>query len=176
MIEVLGELKLALSGLYTEIKQQKNFVTIVVPIDKLYEAAEKLKELGYNRLILVTGVDEPKEKRIRLIYHLERYERPGEVVALETRLSRDNPVAPSLAKLWGAAILQEREEHEMLGIVFEGHPDLRRILLPPDWPENLYPLRKDYRVIEEPFMSRKPSKPLWELKPELKPREEQKTK
>ncbi len=168
------ELKLALAGLFTEIKQQKNFTTIVVPPENLKEAAKRLRELGYNRLILVTGIDEFKEKKIRLVYHLERYERPGEVVALETQLPRDNPVASSLVDIWKAAILQEREEYEMVGIKFEGHPDLRKILLPPDWPDNLYPLRKDYRVIDEPFMSRQPSKPIWELKPELKPKEEKK--
>ncbi len=162
---------MALAGLPVEVKKQKNFTTITTSPEHLKEAAKRLKELGYNRLILVTGIDEIKNKRIRLVYHLERYEKPGDVIALETLLPRDNPVAPSLSDLWGAALLQEREEYEMVGIRFEGHPDLRKILLPPDWPDNLYPLRKDYRVVEEPFMSRQPSKPIWELKPELKPKE-----
>ncbi|MET1101882.1 MAG: NADH-quinone oxidoreductase subunit C [Pyrodictiaceae archaeon] len=171
MSSPVDEIKLALSGLIEAIEQRKNFVAVRVPADKLKEAARRLQELGYDRLILVTGIDEFKEKKIRVVYHFEKYEDPGRVVALETLVPRDNPVVPSLHDLWGAAILQEREEHEMLGIRFEGHPDLRKILLPPDWPDNLYPLRKDYRVREEPFMSTKPSKPIWELKPELKPKE-----
>jgi len=62
--------------------------------------------------------------------------------ALKARVPRDNPKAPSVAAVWPAANWHEREAYDMFGIEFEGHPDLRRILMPPDWVG--YPLRKDY--------------------------------
>lgn len=70
---------------------------------------------------------------------------------LKCNVERDNPLARSLVDLWPAALWQEREVYDMFGIVFEGHPDLRRILLPEEWEG--YPLRKDYRddsVIRRP--------------------------
>ncbi len=170
--QIVSTLKVALSGITEKIEIRKNFPTVTVRVENLVEAAKRLRELGYDKLLMVSGIDEPKENRIRLVYHVEKSSEPGNIVALETLLPRDNPRAPSLTRVWPAALLQEREEYEMLGIIFENHPDLRRILLRHDWPQGVYPLRKDYRVPDEPFMAKKPSKPLWELKPELKPKEE----
>ncbi len=167
------ELKVALAGVAEKFEVRKNYVSILVPPEKLVEAAKRLRELGYDRLILVTAVDLPKQGKIKVIYHVEKFDEPGKVVAIETLADRSNPMVPSLTSVWEAALLQEREEHEMLGIVFEGHPDPRPILLPPDWPVGVYPLRKDFKVQEEPFMSPKPAKPVWELKPELKPKAQQ---
>jgi NADH-quinone oxidoreductase subunit C len=170
--EELKKLKSLLEGVAEGFEQRKGFIAVRVDPQRLHEAARRLREAGYDRLILVTAVDLPRENRIKVVYHVESFERPGAVVALETYVDRDNPRVKSLVDVWRAALLQEREEHEMLGVVFEGHPDLRRLLLPPDWPANVYPLRKDFRVVEEPFVSPKQSKPIWELKPELKPKAE----
>ena len=166
------EIQVALAGVAEKLEPRKNYFAVVVPPNKLIDAAKRLRELGYDRLVLVSAVDLPKQKKIKVVYHLEKFDEPGKVVALETLVDRDNPVAPSLTQVWEAALLQEREEHEMLGVVFEGHPDPRPILLPPDWPSGVYPLRKDFKVVEEPFMSPKPAKPVWELKPELKPKQQ----
>ena len=57
-------------------------------------------------------------------------------------MSRDNPTMPTVSGVWRTAIWQEREIFDLLGVVFEGHPDLRRILLPEDWVG--HPLRKDF--------------------------------
>src|SRR5438128_94093 len=65
------------------------------------------------------------------------------IIALAERPKRDNPVVPSLVEVWTGAEYQERETYEMLGVNFQGHPDLRKILLPEDW-NDLPPLRKDY--------------------------------
>ena len=134
---------------------------------RLREAVLAAKQAGYEYLLSITGIDEPKEKRIRVIYHLTDPTNPSKVVAIETATPRDDPRLPSIHDIIPAAQIQERETHEMLGVVFEGNPDQRHLLLPPDWPEGTYPLRKDFRVPDEPFMARRPSKPLEELKKAL---------
>jgi NADH:ubiquinone oxidoreductase subunit C len=63
-------------------------------------------------------------------------------VTLKLKVSKESPVAPSVTPVWVAADWQEREVYDMFGIEFAGHPDLRRILLEPDWEG--FPLRKDY--------------------------------
>jgi NADH:ubiquinone oxidoreductase subunit C len=153
------------------VESRKNYKAVVVPPDKVKAVIEELAGLGYNYLLSISGVDEPQAKRIRVIYHLTRIDSPKDIIAVETSLPRDNPVVDSIHDIHGGALLQEREEHEMLGIVFRGNPDTRHLLLPPDWPPGVYPLRKDFKVIDEPHITSRPSKPVWVLKPELKPKE-----
>ncbi|OWJ54579.1 hypothetical protein Pdsh_05995 [Pyrodictium delaneyi] len=169
----LPELEELLRGIASEVREQQTYRAAIVPPERLREAAEALRDAGYNYFLSLSAVDEPKQGRIRLVYHFTRIDNPSDLVALEVYVSRDNPRVSSIADIYPAAQLQEREEHEMLGVIFEGNPDLRHLLLPEDWPENVYPLRKDFRVVEEPFTTTKQSKPIWVLKPELKPREEQ---
>jgi NADH-quinone oxidoreductase subunit C len=114
----------------------------------LYDAARDLKELGFDRLGMVTAVDYGAE--FELVYRLQsRGMRAG--IFVKTRVPRDEPVVDSLVDLWAAADWQEREVFDMFGIRFTGHPDLRRILLTDDWVG--YPLRKDY---ENPTIIRRP--------------------
>ena len=153
------------------VEERKNFKAIVVPADKLRSVISDLKSMGYDYLLTVSGVDEPQAGRIRVVYHLTKTSNPADIVAVEVSVPRDNAVVDSIHDMFEGALLQEREEHEMLGIVFRGNPDTRHLLLPPDWPPGVYPLRKDFKVIDEPHISTKPSKPVWVLKPELKPKE-----
>ncbi|MDM7997612.1 MAG: NADH-quinone oxidoreductase subunit C [Acidobacteriota bacterium] len=95
--------------------------------------------LQMDHLELLGGVD--YKDRIEVVYvlysmkHRHRY-------TLKCRLSRENPIVPTVESVWGVANWHERETFDMLGVVFEGHSDLRRILCPDDWEG--YPLRKDY--------------------------------
>lgn len=103
----------------------------------------KNSQTYFDQLSCVTGIDNgPDAKTMEVIYHL--YSIPfNRSLALKVILPRDNPRVPSLASVWKTANWLERETYDMYGIVFENHPDLRRILMPADW--DGFPLRKDYK-------------------------------
>ena len=97
-------------------------------------------ELRLDSLMCLTGVD--NKEVLTTVYHLFSYpKRHGFVLKVD--VPRDNPVCPTVASVWSAANWQERESWDLVGIQYEGHPDLRRILMPDDWEG--HPLRKDYR-------------------------------
>lgn len=122
--------------------------TLQVGCEQLYEAASDLKSLGFDRLGMVTAVD--RGEHFEMVYRLtSRSMSTG--IFLKCLVQREEPVTRSLVPLWPAALWQEREVFDLFGIAFEGHPDLRRILLPDDFVG--HPLRKDYedeRVIKRP--------------------------
>lgn len=121
---------------------------ISVPLERVHSAAADLKEMGFDRLGMVTAVDRGEE--FEVVYRLQSRDlRAG--MFLKALVPRSDPRVPSMCDLWPAADWQEREVYDLFGIVFEGHPDLRRILLPDDWQG--HPLRKDYtdeRIIPRP--------------------------
>jgi NADH-quinone oxidoreductase subunit C len=130
-----------------EVIQFRDETTIVVPRELLRATAERCREqkaLQYNLLTDATCVDRyPHEPRFELKYHLVSIPR-REKVRLTVRLSGSDPVVDSLVPVWPGANWLEREIFDLFGIRFNGHPDLRRILLPDDWEG--YPLRRDYPV------------------------------
>ena len=81
-----------------------------------------------------------------MVYHLYSYPLRHEAV-LKVSVPRDRPRLPSAADLWHNANWLEREQYDLLGVVFDGHPDLRRLLLPDDWVG--HPMRKDYQEAAE---------------------------
>ena len=115
--------------------------------EALLKVCKWLKEtegVYFDHLASITGVDNgEKEGTMEVVYHL--YSIPyNHSLALKVVVGRDQPEVPSLTELWGAANWHERETYDLLGIIFAGHPDLRRILLPGDWEG--HPLRKDYEA------------------------------
>ena len=102
--------------------------------------------LEFDCLSNLSGVDYPKRNVIEVVYHLYSYPHRHAFV-LKVGAPRDNPVVPTVMPVWSHAEWQEREVFDLLGVVFEGHPDLRRILMPEDWPG--HPLRKDFVEPEE---------------------------
>ncbi|HVB95167.1 MAG TPA: NADH-quinone oxidoreductase subunit C [Nitrososphaerales archaeon] len=122
-------------------------VKLTVPPDKIKVVALYIRDiLGFDHLNVVGGTDYIQLKEFEVIYFVGSISTPGQqdiVIQLAERVDRDSPQVPSLTEVWGAAEYHERETFEMLGIVFEGHPDLRRLLLPEDW-NDIPPLRKDY--------------------------------
>ncbi|MGA7791534.1 MAG: NADH-quinone oxidoreductase subunit C [Candidatus Acidiferrales bacterium] len=122
-------------------------ITVVVYREHLRPLAEFLisdADLAFTYLSDVTGVDRfPIEPRFELNYHLLCMSR-RETIRLRVRLPGEDPVIESVVSVWPTANWHEREIFDLLGIRFEGHPNLRRMLLPEDWEG--YPLRKDYPV------------------------------
>jgi len=94
----------------------------------------------------LTAVDWPKrEKRFDVILNLYSFAK-NERLRLKIHAAADEPV-PSVAGVWGTANWLEREAYDMFGIVFDGHPNLKRILLPDEWQG--HPLRKDYDILTQ---------------------------
>jgi len=123
-------------------------VKVTVPPDKIKVVALYIRDvLGFDHLNVVGGTDYIQLKEYEVIYFVGSLSTPGQedlVIQLAERVERDeSPKVPSLTEVWTAAEYHERETFEMLGIEFEGHPDLRRLLLPEDW-NDIPPLRKDY--------------------------------
>ncbi len=106
-------------------------------------------ELRYDLLSSLTVVDQSQlpgydgsDARFVGVYHLRSVERDGDIIEIKTPLpGGDEPVAPSVTGIWPAANWHEREAFDLMGVRYGGHPDLRRILLPDDWPG--HPLRKE---------------------------------
>jgi NADH-quinone oxidoreductase subunit C/D len=131
----------------------------LVQAEKLLGFATLLRdELGYDFLSSVTGVDYLPDEKMEVVYHAYQSTGGGSLV-FKVQVPRQDSVVPSLVPVYPGAELQEREAWDLLGIRFEGHPDLRRVLM---W-EGFegHPLRKDwqeayYEEDGKPFKTRWP--------------------
>ena len=130
-----------------EVNSFRGELTVVIYREHVRPLCEFLlsqSDMAFTFLSDVTAVDRfPIEPRFELNYHLLSLSR-REVVRLRTRLPGNDPVTQSVVPVWPTANWHEREIFDLFGIRFEGHPDLRRIVLPDDWEG--HPLRKDYPV------------------------------
>lgn len=121
-------------------------VRIVVPREHLYLVLQHLRDrFGFDMLIDITAVDylhyPEAQHRFGVVYCLLNTQ-SGQRLIVKTYLDEPDLHLPSVFSLWKAADWLEREVYDMFGIVFDGHPDLRRILMPETFAD--YPLRKDY--------------------------------
>lgn len=103
-------------------------------------------QLNFEVLSDLSALDWPKDEKIQVVYHLYSYSKRHAIV-LKVDLPRDNPKVATLEGVWKVANWFEREVFDLFGVIFEGHSDLRRIMLPEDWVG--HPLRKDYVEQEE---------------------------
>jgi NADH-quinone oxidoreductase subunit C len=121
--------------------------TIVVPRDRLVDVARALRDtpaLLFQVLTEVTAVDWwPADPRFVVVYHLLS-PRHLHLLRLKVKLSNGDPHVSTVSGVWPSADWLEREVWDLYGVVFEGHPDLRRLMMPDDWEG--HPLRKDYPV------------------------------
>jgi NADH-quinone oxidoreductase subunit C len=126
----------------------------IVKPERWHEIALFLRDderLDFDWLRCISGVDHIEDKLLTAVYDLHATQEPDNPdgiwtvrneIAIKVRVDRDDPHIPSVADVWPAANWHEREAYDLLGIVFDGHPDLRRILCCDDWVG--HPLRKDY--------------------------------
>ena len=124
--------------------------SLVVPADKIVAACQRVQALGFELLSALTAVDywPEQQPRFHVVYEFTSVSRN---LRLELRLPLPgiNPIIPTISHIYRNANWRERELWDMFGIKAEGHPDLRRILMPADWEG--HPLRKDYPLgYEEP--------------------------
>jgi len=121
--------------------------TIVVKRDRIKDLMIFLRDepgLEFRYLADLTAVDYlPKKPRFMIVYHLYSH-KEGQILRIKVPLEGKDPSIDSVTSVWSTANWHERECFDLFGIQFVGHPDLRRILLPPDWEG--HPLRKDYPV------------------------------
>lgn len=124
---------------------KQNVEVIRVEAQFLLPVATALYAYGFNYMQCQGGYDAGPGEDLVSFYHLIKLSDNAiapEEVRVKVFLSRENPVVPSVYWIWRTADWQERETFDMYGIVYQGHPNLKRLLMPEDWVG--YPLRKDY--------------------------------
>lgn len=112
-----------------------------IPPNHLLAAAAALHDVHWGVLAAITGLDLTATNEIEVLYH---YTSGAAIVTLRVTVPHDDAAVPSLCGIIPSAGLFERELMEMFGVKVSGTPNNERLLLPDDWPEGVYPLRKDY--------------------------------
>ena len=143
---VISTLNPLVPGVSFEATKSVDFATIYVPADALVPTCTALRDtpsLRFNVLSEITAADYfPKDPRFEVVYHLLSI--PNKMrLRLKVRVG-DRGTVPTVQNVWPSAGWPEREVWDMFGVVFDGHPDLRRLLMPEDWEG--HPQRKDYPV------------------------------
>ena len=119
---------------------REHSIYVTVKPEAVRKAVEFMKqEWGLTHLSTITGMDLRGE--LAVIYH---FEVKAVSVSLHIQVPTSHPDVDSITPLIPGATLYEREVHDLLGIKFKGHPNLKRLILPEDWPKDVYPLRKDW--------------------------------
>jgi NADH-quinone oxidoreductase subunit C len=124
--------------------------SIVIDPARIRAVLKALREQGYAFMASVHGVDYyPHEPRLGVIYELLDMAKVDRIT-VKLRVPSDAARVESVTEDWPTADHQEREVYDMFGVVFEGHPDLRRILMPEDYEG--YPQRRDFPIGGEPVI------------------------
>lgn len=122
---------------------------ILVPPNEIVQVASFIRDtLGFDHAESVSGTDYPDDNQIEVIYHLSSYsddKLSSQILALSTRVDRNQSTMPTLIDIFKSSEYHERETFEMLGVYFDGHPRNERFLLPEDWAD-IPPLRKEFRI------------------------------
>jgi len=124
-------------------EEESQFLNITVQKEDLHEICSKLRtspELDFDYLFCLTGMDWGEE--LGVIYHLESIDKKHAVVVKVKTSDRENPTLDTVSDIWRTAEFHEMEVFDFFGIRFNGHANMKRLFLPPEWTG--YPLRKDY--------------------------------
>lgn len=144
---VVEMLKKQFPSLTLELQDTKPDPSLKIEPASLVQVISYLKcSLGFEALANISGIDYPEIPAFCVAYHPSSFKHRL-IITLKVYLPRQDKLSlPSLCHLFKSANWLEREVFDMFGIAFDGHPDLRRLLLPEDWEG--FPLRKDYRSPE----------------------------
>ena len=152
MIEKVVEIIEGKLGQDVVLEQQKEIIQpcLLIKTEAISEVCEELLNnpvTYFDYLSCLSGVDlGPENGNMEVVYHLNSIPHDQQLV-LKVRINRDcKEEVPTVTNVWKGADWHEREAYDMFGIKFNGHPDLRRILMPADWKG--FPLRKDYEDME----------------------------
>lgn len=145
--KVLDEVKEKLKDkIINTLIQKERRIYIIVKGEDILEVSKTLAGMGFDHLSAISAVE--YEDRMECAYHLWSYSK-RELLTVKALISKNNPKIDSVTSVWKGANWHEREAYDLMGIVFEGHPDLRRIFMPDDFEG--HPLRKDYELTENPW-------------------------
>lgn len=152
----VAKLKEKFSGSVLEVKEFRGETTVTVKKEQIVEICSFLKkDLGFNFLTDLCGVDylgqSPRFMVVYQLYSIGAHQR----LRIKVPVEESDPRVDTVSGVWATANWLERECWDLMGISFNNHPDLRRILLPADWQG--HPLRKDYPVQgpdREPYQGR----------------------
>jgi len=137
----LEALRVKVGDAIVEARTRGREVVMQVRPDRTVEVAQALSDMGLEYLDCLCGVDWIAQNHLEVVYNVSSLSHPVKV-EMKVFLPRDDSRVGTVVPIWASANWHERETYDLFGVVFEGHPDLRRILLPEDWMG--YPLRKDY--------------------------------
>ena len=147
-VKVFARLKAKFTDAKLEADEFRGELTIVIPKEKIVEVCTFLKdddELCFNLLADLCGIDmNTSVNRFGVIYNLYSFTNKHRI-RLKTFVEEEQPKLPTVTSVWGTANWHERETFDMFGIIFEGHPDLRRMYMPDEF--EYHPLRKDFPLI-----------------------------
>ncbi len=139
--EVINKIKEKFSGEIIKFHEQSpTRYYILINKGDLLKVVKYIFDDLQARYIIETGLD--TSQGIEILYHFS-FDKIGIVISIRTLLSQDNPEVESISAIVKGAQWIEREIQDILGVKFLNHPDPRRFILPDDWPEGVYPYRKD---------------------------------
>ena len=140
--EIHGRLRARFGGAVSDLDASSHDPWIGVEAESIDAVAAHCKndpDLEFKSLMCLSGVDDGEN--IKVVYHLHSLARRHRIV-LKVTVPKASPATKTVTSVWRAADWFERECYDLFGVRFEGHPDLRRLLLPDDWEG--WPLRKEY--------------------------------
>lgn len=144
VVELLGSFPQASFSAHRYASSDVVYHMISIPVTEWVGFAQAAFDAGYDTFVDLTAIDHfaeaPRFEVAANIISMTEVER----LIITTRVPYDDPTVPTLTGIFAGANFFEREAYDLLGVVFDGHPDLTRILMPDDWVG--HPLRKDYNI------------------------------
>ncbi len=140
-------------------KVPKKSVWMRVPREGIVEVVRELTTIDYPHLGVISAVDTGDQ--IELLYHMQIFfggEHEEIEITFTVPVPKSDPHVPTISEIIPGAVYTEREKQDMIGIIVDGIPDKRRIFLPADFPDNVYPWRKDEKGIPDSMI-----KDLWKV-------------